>query len=69
LLYKLESSPLIKLQKGVPLKVTLLVIDGMGQELDREETQFISDVNREDLPSKPLVDPSRPNYVPLPENL
>jgi hypothetical protein len=69
LIYKLESSPLMGIKKGVPLKVTLLVIDAAGKEIDREETQYVSDVDQEGLPTKPLVDPSKPNYVPWLENL
>jgi hypothetical protein len=49
--------------------VTLIVTDVSGKEIDRDETQFVSDVDQDTLPSKPLVDPARPNYVPLPENL
>jgi hypothetical protein len=69
LTYKLESSPLMGIKKGVPLKVTLLVIDATGKEIDREETQYVSDIDQEGLPTKPLVDPSKPNYVPWLENL
>jgi hypothetical protein len=69
LTYKLESSPLTGIKKGAPLKVTLLVVDATGKEIDREETQYVSDVDQEGLPTKPLVDPSRPNYVPWLENL
>lgn len=69
LVYKLESSPLTGIKKGVPLKVTLLVVDAAGKEIDREETQYVSDVDQDALPTKPLVDPSKPNYVPQLENL
>jgi hypothetical protein len=69
LTYKLESSPLFGIKKGIPLKVTLLVIDAAGKEIDREETQYVSDVDQDGLPTKPLVDPSKPNYVPWLENL
>lgn len=69
LIYKLESSPLTGIKKGVPLKVTLLVIDASGKEIDREETQYVSDIDQDGLPSRPLVDPSKPNYVPQLENL
>ena len=67
--YKLESKYLNGIRKGVPLKVTLRVLDANGVELDREETQFTSDVDQSTLSNKPLVDPAKPNYVPLPENL
>jgi hypothetical protein len=69
LTYKLESSPLTGIEKGVPLKVTLRLVAADGRELDREETQFTSDVDQSTLPSKPLVQPNRPDYVPQLENL
>lgn len=67
--YKLESGYLTGIKKGEPLKVTLLVLDAAGKELDREETQFTSDVDQSSLPTKPLVQPDKPNYVPQLENL
>lgn len=67
--YKLESKYLTGIRKGVPLKVVLRVVDAKGIELDREQTQFTSDVDQSTLPTKPLVDPSKPNYVPQLENL
>ncbi|MCA0431979.1 MAG: hypothetical protein LCH46_01840 [Proteobacteria bacterium] len=69
LTYKLESSYLTGIRKGEPLKVTLRLVAADGQELDRVETQYTSDVDQSTLPSKPLVDPSKPNYVPQLENL
>ncbi len=69
LTYKLESQPLLGIKKGKPLKVTLRVIDVSGKEIDRDETQFISDVDQDTLPTQPLVDPSKPNYIPRLENL
>jgi hypothetical protein len=67
LLYKLESSYLKGIEKGVPLTVTVRLLDASGQELDRDERQYVSDVNQSELPSEPLVAPDKPNYVPLPE--
>jgi hypothetical protein len=67
--YKMESKYLVGIKKGVPLKVTLRVVDPAGKELEREDTQYTSDVDQSTLPSKPLVDPTRPNYVPQLENL
>lgn len=64
LLYKLDSSPLSGLKVGTSLKVTLLVIDAAGQEVDREEKVFVSDVDQSKLPQKPLVDTSQPQVVP-----
>ena len=69
LTYKLESKYLLGIKKGVPLKVTLRAVDAQGIVLDTEETAYISDVDQDTLPSKPLVDPSKPNYVPKLENL
>ena len=69
LTYKLESSFLKGIKKGEPLKVTLRLVGADGKELDREETQYVSDVDQSTLPTKPLVDPSKPNYVPQLENL
>jgi hypothetical protein len=69
LTYKLESGYLTGIKKGVPLKVTLLLVGKDGKELDRDETQYTSDIDQDQLPSKPLVDPSKPNYVPQLENL
>jgi hypothetical protein len=69
LTYKLESKVLSGIKKGVPLKVTLRVVDPAGKELDRAETEYVSDVDQSTLPLKPLVDPSKPNYVPTLENL
>jgi hypothetical protein len=69
LTYKMESKFLTGIKKGEPLKVTLRVVDKAGQELERDETQYVSDVDQSTLPSKPLVDPAKPNYVPKLENL
>jgi hypothetical protein len=69
LTYKLESKYLTGIKKGVPLKVVLLVIDKEGKELDRDETAYTSDVDQDTLPSKPLVKPDAPNYIPQLENL
>lgn len=67
--YKLESKYLTGIKKGVPLKVVLRVIDKDGKEIDREETAYTSNVDQDTLPSKPLVKPDSPNYVPQLENL
>ena len=69
LTYKLESSPMLGIKKGDVYKVTLRLVDAKGIELERQETQFKSDEDQSTLPSKPLVDPSKPNYVPQLENL
>jgi hypothetical protein len=69
LTYKMESPYLTGIKKGEPLHVTLRTLDAAGKELDREETSYTSDVDQSTLPSKPLTDPSKPNYVPQLENL
>ena len=69
LTYKMESKYLLGIKKDVPLKVTLRAIDAKGIVLDTEETAYTSDVDQDTLPSKPLVDPSKPNYIPQLENL
>jgi hypothetical protein len=67
--YKLESKYLTGIKKGVPLKAVLLVVDKDGREIDRDETTFTSDVDQDKLPSKPLMKPDVPNYIPQLENL
>jgi hypothetical protein len=69
LTYKMESKFLTGVKKGVPLKVVLRVLDKDGKEIEREETAFTSDVDQDTLPTKPLVDPKSPGYVPQLENL
>lgn len=69
LTYKLESSPMTGIRKGEPLRVTLLVRDAKGLVIDRDETRYTSDINQSDLPSKPLVQADKPNYIPQLENL
>ena len=69
LTYKMESKYLTGIKKGVALKVTLRALDKAGVVLDTKETSFTSDVDQDTLPSKPLVDPSKPNYIPQLENL
>lgn len=69
LTYKLESSPMKGIRKGEPLQVTLLVRDASGLVIDRDETRYTSNVNQSDLPSLPLVQPDKPNYIPQLENL
>lgn len=67
--FKFESQALTGIKKDVPLHVTVLAIDEKGVELDQYKTQYISDVDQDTLPTKPLVDPNRPGYVPQLENL
>jgi hypothetical protein len=69
LAYKLECSPMLGIKKDEVYKVTLRLVDAKGIELERQEAQFKSDQDQSTLPSKPLVDPSKPNYVPQLENL
>lgn len=69
LTYKMESKYLTGIKKGVALKVTLRALDKTGVVLDTKDTSFTSDVDQDTLPSKPLVDPSKPNYIPQLDNL
>lgn len=69
LTYKLESGYLHGIRKGEGLKVVLRLKGPKGEELDRDETTYTSDVDQSTLPSKPLVQPDKPNYVPQLENL
>lgn len=68
LTFKLESKALTGIKKDVPLHVTVLAVDEKGVQLDEYKTQFVSDVDQDTLPTKPLMDPNKPGYVPLPEN-
>ena len=68
LTFKLESKALTGIKKDVPLHVTVLAVDEKGVQLDECKTQFVSDVDQDTLPTKPLMDPNKPGYVPLPEN-
>lgn len=69
LTFKLESNALTGIKKDVPLHVTVLAVDEKGVELDQIKTQFVSDIDQEGLPTKPLMDPNKPGYYPLPENM
>ena len=68
LTFKLESKALTGIKKDVPLHVTVFAVDEKGLQLDEYKTQFVSDVDQDTLPTKPLMDPNKPGYVPLPEN-
>jgi hypothetical protein len=69
LTYKLESVTLSGVRKGEALKVVLTLVGPKGEVLDRDETSYTSDTDQATLPSKPLVQPDKPNYVPQLENL
>ena len=69
LTYSLESDAMLGIKKDVPLHVTILARDAKGEILDTDKTQYISDTDQEGLPTKPLMDPNFPGYIPLPENL
>jgi hypothetical protein len=69
LTFKLESKALSGIKKDVPLHVTVLAVDEKGIELDQFKTQFVSDIDQDTLPTKPLMDPNAPGYVPYLENL
>jgi hypothetical protein len=53
LFYKLQSSPLKGLRKGVALNVTLRLIDENGVEIDRVETQYTPLADQEKLSVTP----------------
>ena len=55
LTYRLESAPMTGFKKGGEYKVTILLRDNAGKELDRDETKFFSDQDQSTLPSKPIV--------------
>ncbi len=67
LTYRLESSPLMGFKKGGEYKVTILLRDNAGKELDRDETKYISDEDQSTLPSKPIV--KGLEFTPALENL
>lgn len=69
LIYKLESKALLGIKKDVPLHVSVLAFDEKNVQLDQIKTQFISDIDQDTLPTKPLMDPNKPGYYPLPENM
>jgi hypothetical protein len=55
LTYKLESNPMMGFKKGGEYKVTIMLLDNAGKELDRDETKFFSDQDQSTLPTKPVV--------------
>lgn len=67
--FKFESKALTGIKKGVPLHVSILAIDEKGIQLDEIKKQFVSDVDQDTLPNKPLMKPDTPGYVPQLENL
>ncbi len=67
--FKFESKALTGIRKGVPLHVSILAVDEKGVQLDEIKKQFVSDVDQDTLPSKPLMDPNTPAYVPQLQNL
>jgi hypothetical protein len=67
--FKFESKALTGIKKDVPLHVSILAIDEKGAQLDEIKKQFVSDIDQDTLPNKPLMDPNKPGYVPQLENL
>jgi hypothetical protein len=67
LTYKLQSDPMVGFKKGGEYKVTVLLIDNKGKELDRDDRIFVSDVDQSTLPTKPLVEGLE--FTPHLENL
>ena len=69
LAYQFQTSPMLGIKKDEVFKVTVRLLDKAGLELESQDTQFKSDQDQSTLPDRPLVDPSKPNYVPQLENL
>ena len=69
LIYKLESKALTGIKKDIPLHVSVAAFDEKNVQIDQIKTQFVSDIDQDSLPTKPLMDPNKPGYYPLPENL
>lgn len=67
--FKFESKALTGIKKDVPLHVSILAIDEKGAQLDEIKKQFVSDIDQDSLPTKPLMDPNKPGYIPQLENL
>jgi hypothetical protein len=67
--FKFESKALTGIKKDVPLHVSILAIDEKGAQVDELKRQFVSDIDQDSLPNKPLMDPNKPGYVPQLENL
>jgi hypothetical protein len=67
--FKFESKALTGIKKGVPLHVSILAVDGKGAQLDEIKKEFVSDIDQDTLPTKPLMNPDKPGYVPQLENL
>jgi hypothetical protein len=60
--YAFKTVSLRHVMKDHPYKATLRVLDGSGKELARYERSFISDIDQDTLPQKPLV--TGPGYQP-----
>jgi hypothetical protein len=67
LTYKLQSDPLTNITKGGKYNVTIRLLDSKGQQLDKDDRIFVSDIDQATLPTKPLVKDLA--YTPEPENL
>jgi hypothetical protein len=64
--YMLRTRPLKGIQKNVPYKVVVRVLDGPGgQPIERIERSFKSDIDQSIMPEGPLV--IGPGYTPNPE--
>jgi len=67
LTYRLQSQKLMNITKDTPYKVTILLRDKDGKELDRKDTTYHSEVDQSTLPDKPLVDD--PAFTPNFQNI
>ena len=67
LTYRLQSQKLFGITKGGEYKVSLLLVDKDGKQLDYKETTYHSDEDQSTLPDKPLVDD--PAFTPNLKNI
>ena len=60
--YAFQTISLHHVQKDHPYKATLRVLDSDGKELGRYEHTYVSGIDQDSLPQKPLV--TGPGYAP-----
>ena len=60
--YKFQTGDLEGIEAGRPYKVTVLLRDAAGREIERLEKSFATTVDQSKLPAKPLV--TGPGYEP-----
>jgi hypothetical protein len=67
LTYKLQSDPLTNIKKDGKYNVTIRLLSDKGEQLDKDDRIFVSDIDQATLPTKPLVKDLA--LTPEPENL